>query len=69
MNISKWLIPHLINKLPKLKAISSRVASLPTIDIYESSRQAVKELCPVRYFKKFKTQKRRMLRLMRSNET
>lgn len=44
-------------KLPKLVALRDRVAEIPEIKAYESSGRAVTELCPIKFFNKFKEEK------------
>jgi hypothetical protein len=40
--------------------VRDNVASLGEIENYENSFRAVKEYCPIRYFRKFKEEKIRM---------
>ena len=54
------LYPLELKKLPKLVAIRDSVASLEEVEDYETSFRAVKEYCPIRYFRKFKEEKIRM---------
>ena len=54
INHFKCICPNLLTKVPKLMRLRDRVGEIHQIKAYEASSRAVTEICPIRFFNKFK---------------